>query len=341
MRFKKVVITGGCGFLGQHLTKELIRVFPALKVRIVDLKPNPSPLFDFSNNPNVEILFNKNVCDYSIKDDFKGVDAVIHLAGIVSFSLKDKELMEKVNVNGAKNLLKIVDENKIKLFLHISSVAALGYNDDRNKPIDETFKFDWDIAKSKKKFYMLTKYLADVEVEKARKKGLNMVIVYPGLMYGPGDLTNQSRFIKAMKDRKIPLNMPGGTNVIDVRDVARGIVTVLKKEVYGGDFLLSGYNLTFKEINQIIAGELGVKPPSITLPKSKVLNSLMFYLMLFIESLAKNIDLTADNIDSAFKFRYFDNSKAKNELGWEPKIRFEKTIKDMIIWMNKNGHFEK
>ena len=119
---------------------------------------------------------------------------------------------------------------------------------------------------------MLTKHLADVEVEKARKKELNVAVVYPGLMFGPGDLANTSKLIKAIKNRKIPLNMPGGTNITDVRDVAKGITTVLKKGVNDGNFLLSGYNLTFKEVNKTIAQALGVKPPKITLPKSKILN---------------------------------------------------------------------
>jgi len=55
----------------------------------------------------------------------------------------------------------------------------------------------------------------------------------------------------------------------------------------------------------------------------------------------KRLELTADNLDSAFKFRYFDNAKAKEELGWEPEIAFERTIKDTIKWMDENGHFER
>lgn len=341
MKLRQILLIGGCGFLGQYLTNDLINKFPDLKIKILDLRLNPYSLFDFSDNSNVEILLQKNICDYnSIKNEFKNIDGVIHLAGIVSCSLKDRELLENVNVQGTKNLLKVSNENKIKLFLHISSVAALGYNDDRDRPIDETFDFDWNIAKSKKKYYMLTKHLADVEVRKYRKNGLDAIILYPGLMFGPGDIKNSSRLIRAIKDRRIPFNMPGGTNVIDVRDVCKGIVAALKKGMSNGDYLLSGYNITFREINRIIAKELGVKPPKLTLPK--ILNSLVFNLMSFIELKAKNkLELTTDNVDSGFKFKYFDNSKAKNELGWEPKIKFEQTIKDTIKWLNKNDEFKK
>ena len=339
MKFKKFLITGGCGFLGQHLVNDLVNEFSDLKIKILDLKPNPKQFFDFSDNPNVEVSLQKDICDYgSIKNEFKGVDVVIHLVGIVSFSLKDKKLMERVNVGGTKNMLKIAIENKTKLFLHISSVAALGYANDKYRPIDETFKFDWDIARTRKKAYMLTKYLADQEVEKAREERLRTVILYPGAMFGPGDIYNSSRMIRAIKEGKIPFNMPGGYNVIDVRDVSAGIVAILKKRICDGNYLLSGYNLTIKDVNNIIAKELGVKPPKMTL--LRILDSIMFNLVLVIESkVSRELEVAADNIDSAFKFRYYDNLKAKCELEWSPKISFRQTINDTIEWMSENGLF--
>ena len=55
----------------------------------------------------------------------------------------------------------------------------------------------------------------------------------------------------------------------------------------------------------------------------------------------EKIELTADNVDSAFKFRYFNNTKAQDMLGWQPEIPFEQTIQDTIKCMEKNGHFKK
>ncbi|MCK4667279.1 NAD-dependent epimerase/dehydratase family protein [Candidatus Dependentiae bacterium] len=341
MKFKKFLITGGCGFLGQHLVNDLVNEFSDLKIKILDLKPNPKPLFDFSDNPNVEVSLQKDICDYgSIENEFMNIDLVIHLVGLISFSLKDKELLEKVNILGTKNILKAISSNKIKNLIHISSVAALGYRDDKNEAINETYDYDWNIAKKRKKYYMLTKHLADIEIENYIKEGLNAVILYPGLMFGPGDLTNSSKLIRAIKYRRIPFNMPGGTNVIDVRDVSAGIVAILRKGIYDGNYLLSGYNLTIKDVNNIIAKELGVKPPKLTL--LRILGSIMFNLVLVIESkVSRELEVAADNIDSAFKFRYFNNLKAKRELEWSPKISFRKTINDTIKWMDENGLFEK
>lgn len=334
---KNILITGGCGFLGQYLVKDLLESFPNSSIKVLDLRRNQMPVIDHSKNTRVKTLLNKDICDYeSIKSDFEDVDTVIHLAGIVSFSIKDRDLLQKVNVEGTKNVLKAVNENKVKNLIHISSVAALGYNDKKNNPINETYKFDWKIAKSKKKYYMLTKHLADVEIEKNAK--FNALILYPGLMFGPGDVTNSARLIKAIQDRKIPFNMPGGTNIIDVRDISKGIIETMKNKIQKGNYLLSGYNLDFNEVNSTIANLLKVKPPKHTLPR--FLNPLMFRLLLWVEIFSKKkLELTADNVDSAFKYRFFSNNKAEKEFGWKSKISFKQTIKDTIDWMNKNDLF--
>jgi len=334
---KKILITGGYGFLGQYLINDITNEFPGVDVKILDNNPHPRSIFKSKKNFNSSI---KNICDYdSIANEFVNIDLVIHLAGLVSFSLKDKELLEQVNILGTRNILSAMRSNKIKNLIHISSVAALGYRDDKNKPIDETYNFNWTIAQQRKKYYMLTKHLADLEIENHIEQGLNAVILYPGLMFGPGDYTNSSRLIQAIKYRRIPFNMPGGTNVVDVRDVSNGILTILKQGITNGKFLLSGHNLTFKAINKIIADKLSVKAPKLSLPR--FLNPILFHLLLFIESLSKNkLELTADNVDSAFKFRYFNNTKAKKELNWEPKISFEQTIENTIKWMEENGLFE-
>jgi len=338
--FRRILVSGGYGFLGQYLIKDIANEFPNVALKILDINPNTETLLNFYHNYNITVS-NNDICDYdSIENEFMDIDLVIHLAGFISYSLRDKELLERSNILGTKNILKAISCNKIKNLIHISSVAALGYNDDNNEPINETYNYDWNIAKKRKKYYMLTKHLADIEIENYIEKGLNTVILYPGLMFGPGDFANSSRIIRAIKYRKIPFNMPGGSNVIDVRDVSKGILTVLKQGITNGKFLLSGHNLTYKEINKIIANKLMVKYPRLTLPR--FLTPILVNTFLFIESISKNkLEVAADNIDSASNFRYYDNTKAKKELGWEPEFTFEQTIEDTIKWMNENGLFEK
>lgn len=330
---EKILITGGCGFLGYYLIRDIKKNFPKATIKILDLKENPLDNFKVKD-AKIEISLGKDITNQnSIKEEFKGVDTVIHCAGLVSFSLKDKENLFKVNVDGTKNVLKSAFENGVKNFIHISSVAALGYKDSKNDLVDENFKFDWKVAEKKHKYYMLSKYLADIEVRKYKNK-MNTLILYPGLMLGPGDLKNSAKLIQAIKEKRIPFNMPGGTNIADVRDVSKGIVLAMKNKSTG-DFLLSGHNLLFSDSNRIIAEVVGQDAPSKTMPK--FLNTLLYFILLNVEKIKPNIELTADNIDSAFKYRYFNNSKATKGFNWKPEIEFRKTIQDTYNWMVKDG----
>lgn len=326
-----ILITGGCGFLGRYLTKDLLEKYPKANIRILDIVKGDLPTF--MHDRRVYICSGKNICSFnSIKDCFEGIDVVFHLAASLSFFQKDKRKLEKINIAGTRNVLRAALHSGVGKFIHISSVASLGYNDREDLPIDETYKFDWGIARKKRKYYMLTKHLGELEVKKYVKKGLTGSIVYPGLMFGPGDITNSPKFIEAIQKGKMPFNMPGGTNVIDARDVSRGLIAVLEKGKSGENYLLSGHNLTMKEINETIARSLGVSPPKYTLPM--FFNNLLFYSSFILETLVgEKLGVAADNVDSSFKFRYFNNSKAGRELGWQPEISFDQTVRDTIEWL--------
>jgi len=340
VKYHRIVITGGCGFLGQFVVRQLLQTDDRPRLRVIDLKANRAAVFDFTDDRNVETVLGVDVCDYdSIAGEFTGADCVIHLAGVVSFSLKDEALLGRVNVDGTRNVLRAAGDNGVRTVIHVSSVAALGYADDKDKPVDEDFRFDWNIAKKRRKFYMLSKHRADLEAAEFRRRGLNVAVVYPGLMFGPGDVANSARLIKAISRRRIPFNMPGGTNIVDVRDVAAAIAGIVRQGIDHGDYLLSGWNLTFKEINRAIAEALATKPPAVTLPR--FLNGPLFALLLMVESMSRNkLELTADNLDSAFKFRYFDNGRARKDLGWQPQIGFRQTIQDTIEWMKNDGQLD-
>ena len=329
-----IVITGGCGFLGQHLTKLLLGELPTCRITLLDLnEPNPKSYYAFTNEKRVKYLTGKNICDVgSIEHAFDNVDVVFHLAGVVAFSVKDKKKLYAVNINGTKNVYTLSVKSGVKRFIHVSSVAALGYNDKKNDPISEDFTFDWEVANKYKKYYMISKHEADLFLLK-QKDQCNLNIVYPGLMLGPGDQTNSVKLLNAMKKKQIPFNTPGGTNVIDVRDVARGLVKVLQNGDPGERYLLSGYNMTFKEQNKIIASVLGVENPKMTLPK--YLSPVLRVIILMYEKLSKKPLVTADNIHSSFLYRYFDNAKAASKLNWSPKINFTDTIKDTNTWMKE------
>jgi nucleoside-diphosphate-sugar epimerase len=277
-----------------------------------------------------------NICDYDqLQPEFADADVVVHLVGLVSSSIKDKENLFAVNVNGTENVLRAMLHHNVHRLIHVSSVAALGFPKNSSDPIDENYAFDWSIARRQKKYYMLTKHLADVKVLEYREKGIDSTILHPSLLYGPGDVANSSRLIRAIRSGKIPFNMPGGMSAIHVQDVADGIIAALESNIRNEQILLSGENHTFKEINSIIAQELDVVPPKKTMPR--FLHPVLFQIFQMLENLSRTKpQLSADDVDNAFRFRYFDNTKAFKLLGWKPRITFQDTIRETITWMRQH-----
>ena len=328
----RVVITGGCGFLGQHVAHRLRRADPALELVLLDLRANPRAMHDPACDPGIQVRTGRDVCvPDSIVHDLEGADVLIHMAGVISFAQRNREWLYRVNVEGTRNVVRQAVAAGVGRMVHISSVAALGYDDARARPIDETFRFDWRRAERHGKHYMLSKRAAD-EIVRGAAGELPATILYPGLMWGPGDLTTAIKFVRPIARGRVPLLTPGGTNIVDVRDVAAGVATVVGCPPPSPDYALCGENVSFATLAREIARVLDVAPPRRTAPR--FMAQPLYHLARLNEAVARSApDLTADGVHSAFRFRYCSHERARRELDWEPRIPLRTTIEETIRWL--------
>lgn len=334
-----ILVTGGNGFLGQYVVRGLLEDFPRADITILDRQNPPIDLFGLKDRPGLSTIFADITDTAAVHEALAGKDAVIHLAGLVTTSRRDRKNLLAVNVEGTLNVLRAIEAHKIPRLVHVSSVAALGYNGNPEHPVNEDFEFDWGIAARRKKFYMLTKHLADEAVMRRMEEGLDAVILHPSLMFGPGDLSNSARFLRAMNQGRIAFNMPGGMSVIHVRDAAEGIRAVMKSGVRRGRYVLSGFNYTFRDINRIAAEGLGVRAPRWNVPKAA--GPFLYRLARFLEAASpKKIEVSAEDVDNLFKFRYFDNARARQDLQWRPSVSFPETIRETVDWLRTRGLLE-
>lgn len=324
----RVLITGGAGFLGQYLVQELAR--HGCAVSVVDLAPSRQELVPLAPlcarlTYGVDITRPETLAGH-----FEGVDLVYHLAGLVSFWRKQAGLLMKVNVEGTRHVLAAAQRTGVARLVHISSVAAVGYNNRADQPIDEDHVFDW--SRVGHKHYMLSKHLAEEEVWQACRAGLPAVVVNPGLMWGPGDLVNSAKLITALHRGKVPACPPGGTNIVDVRDVAQGLVALRERGRPGQRYILGGHNLTFRAVYDTIAAALGVPSPRRMLPR--FLRPVLCLLARMNESIRRQSPaVTSDQVESSYLFRYFSSAKAATELGWPGGRPFAETIRDAVAWL--------
>jgi dihydroflavonol-4-reductase len=303
----KVLVTGGTGFLGAYIIKELLD--KNYQVRAIR-RSNHLPFFIAETILNkVEWLHGDILDTISLEEAMDGVQAVIHAAAKVSFIARERKQMYKTNIEGTANVVNAALEKKIKKLVHVSSVAALGRRRD-GATVDEGKQ--WDEA-SLNTHYAISKYRGEMEVWRAIAEGLTAVIINPSTILGYGDWNTTSCAIFKSVYNEFPWYTTGINGFVDVQDIARAAVLLLQSDISGERFVLSGENWSFHQIFNMIADRFSKKHPS--RDATPFLGSLAWRWEK-IKSVFTGVPplLTKENARIAQSKTYFDNSKIKQYL---------------------------
>ena len=326
-----VAITGGAGFLGRHLVDLLRTRHPGTTVRIVDARVDrPADL-----DPAVAWFGGADILrPASLEPALDGAEAVVHLAGLISFWRADRRMLFAINGDGTRNVLLACSRARVRRLVHVSSAAAIGFTGDARRPVDESLAFDW--SRVPRKDYMRSKRAGELALEDADRLGVSAVIANPASMYGPGDTRNTHRLFRAIQRGVIRAVPPGGNNVVDVRDVAAGLHGMLRSDVRNERFILGGHNLDFARINRVIATALGVPPAAGRIPPAW--RTPLYAAARLAEWIpGRPAVIAADDLEAGFYFRYYSSAKAERLLGWTPRYTFEQTVRDAAAFLVSRG----
>lgn len=251
-----IFVTGGTGFLGSYILQEL--VLQGKPVRA--LRRNLS--FPFYLHP---ALLDKiswvegDILDVSgLMENLSGCNQIIHAAGFVSFNPSDKKKLFQVNIEGTANLVNAAIESGITDFVHISSVSALGRNEN-SKLIDEEIKWAGNDGQSN---YGISKYFGEMEVWRGMGEGLTPLIVNPSTLLGYGDWSESSCGLFKTAYREFPWYMGGTNGFADVEDSARAIIALMNSGIRNERFIISAENRSYREIFDWMAAGFGKKHPT-------------------------------------------------------------------------------
>lgn len=253
---KNIFVTGGTGFLGAYIIKELIE--KGYQVRAIRRTAKLPFFVDTEILNKVEWVEGDILDVVSLFETMKSCDAVIHAAAQVSFHSGDRANMYKTNVEGTANVVNAAIENNIARFVYVSSVAAIGRSA-TGEAVDEEKK--WQATKTNTA-YAVSKYNAEVEAWRGFAEGLNTVIVNPSTILGYGDWNSSSCALFKNAFNEFPWYTTGVNGFVDVEDVAKAIVLLMEKDVNGERYLLNAENISFQQLFTSIANGFKKKPPS-------------------------------------------------------------------------------
>lgn len=316
---KIVFITGGTGFIGSYIIKNLVE--KGFVVRAIR-RSNKLPFYIPEKILNSVQWIEGDVLDIvSLSDAMQGADAVIHSAAIVSFSKKERHQMYHVNVEGTANVVNAAVENKIKRFLHISSVAALGRTT-KTETVTEQKK--WEENKSNT-HYAISKHHAELHVWRGFAEGLEGVVINPSTVLGYGDWHQSSCAIFKNAYREFPWYTKGINGFVGVEDVAEAAARLLFSEITQQKFIVNADNWSFQQLFNTIADGFHKKAPHKEATKS--MGEIAWRLEKLKEMITgKKALLTRETAKVAHSKTSFDNSALLKAL---PGFQF--TPLEMVI----------
>lgn len=318
----KLLVTGGTGFLGSHLVPRLVAA--GHEVRIIGRSKPVGPGFE-----KVEYVQGDLKNRDAVRRALEGVQALYHLAGLVSFQDKDARKMYELHVDSTRELLKDVRESGVQRVIlastsgtiAVSKEARVGTEDD-GYPIEVVGRWPYYLSKI---------YEEKLALEFCRKHALPLVVLNPSLLMGPGDerLSSTWTVLKFLQG-EIPAMPGGGMSFVDVRDLADAFVNALTQgEVYGRH--LMGVNLSMADFFQRLERLSGVAAPRLRLPpRVNVLGARV------LEQVAKwrgtKPTLDPQEVDIGEHWFWLDSSKAERELGFKARDVHE-TLHDTVQYL--------
>lgn len=325
---KNVLVTGGTGFIGSNLAARLVTL--GYNVRI--LRRADSDLRAIGSI-DVEHVLGDVRDPGTVNSAMQGCDTVFHTAAVVTFARKMKSLQHEVNVIGTRNIVECCIACGVDRLVHTSSIAALGHPAPGELATEAT-PYNRGIQSG----YKLSKHLAELEVLVGVEKGLDAVIVNPAVVIGERDIhLHGGQLVKEARRGFVPFYLDGGMSVVYVGDVANGHILAAQKGTKGERYLLSGHNLTHKEIFQRAAALVGGRPPFLKLPIPLLRLSARV-----VESLANVLDtepwISSDLVAGAGQYNWFSCEKAMRDLGYT-LTSFDDTILTAYNWYRENGFF--
>lgn len=322
------LVTGGTGFLGAHLVRQLIED----GVKNLRVMTTSTPLW--LAELGVETIEGSITKADDVARAVEGVAEIYHLAGRVSRDDADSREMYSVHVDGTRLLCDAARVGGVKTIVLASTSGTIAVREKNDGIPDEKAAQPVDII-SRWPYYASKLYQERVAMERFDGTAHRLVILNPSLLLGPGDeRLSSTKVVLDFMARKINATPTGGLSFVDVRDVATAFRAAMKNGRPNERYLLGSTNWTFERFFGRLERLTNVRAPRFSFPsRLAVAGSQLIHA--FYKQWDKAPPVEPAAIEMAEHFWYLDSSKAERELNFSPRDPGE-TLLDTVKYLREN-----
>jgi dihydroflavonol-4-reductase len=343
----RIGVTGAFGFLGANFVARVLAEHPESHIIAFFSRTRENPLFDPARTSCVPLDV---LAAEEVREKTRGLDALVHFAGSVSYARRRKREVWDVNVLGARNVFEAALANRIGRLLYISSINVLGacrsgipiadesndvYAPDVRNPncfrspqealaaVRSSSNGEYSFLRKIRVAYFDSK-LAGYELarEYHRARGLPVVIVLPGTAVGAGDIHFEiSELIDRVYSNRLGATFAGRTSFVDAEDFARGAALALERGVAGESYIISGRdedNLSYRQFMRLAASTARATGRRVRTDFAVVPRWLALPAAAVMEGLLPHSSITTALVRAGAVTHRFTSRKAHMQLGYSP-----------------------
>lgn len=322
------LVTGGTGFLGSHLVKQLVADGEK------DIRVMATSIPDWLVGLGVETFAGSITIEKDVKQAVEGITQIYHLAGKVSRERENAQEMYKVHVEGTRLLCVAAKAADVKTIVLASTSGTIAVTEDGELLPDESYPTPLEII-ARWPYYASKSYQEMAALERFNGEGARVVIMNPSLLLGPEDeRLSSTKVVLDFMARKIGAVPTGGLSFVDVRDAAKAFRAGMKKGRHGERYLLGAANWTFSKFFGRLERLTKISAPKLALPSRFAISGSKL-----VDSFFKQWNMTSPvepgAIEMAQYFWYLNCAKASRELGFRPRDPGE-TLHDTVTYVREN-----
>jgi dihydroflavonol-4-reductase len=319
--------------VGSHVARRLVERGETIRALA---RPNSRrDNLEALNPKQVEIVRGDLTDPRSLREAVAGCDRLYHVAADYRLWTKDPQELYRANVDGTRHLLEAAQQAGVQRVVYTSTVGALGIPKDGSPGTETTPVSLEDMIGH----YKRSKFLAEQEARRFAEAGLEVVIVNPSTPVGENDIkpTPTGQIIVDFLNRRLPAYVDTGLNLVDVRDVAEGLILAGERGVPGERYILGNQNLTLKAMLDLLAEITGLPAPKIQMPYAVAWAAVGLENLVAERILHRAPAHPFEGVKMARYKMFFDASKAVRELGLS-QSPVRDALARAVNWFRANGY---